>query len=139
VAPGTIDGGKELLRGEGYVVRSDKNWLAFEFSGTTDQGVTGNLLFDLETDLASAVSELYIRQYGDSIPFSGYRYGIRFDQNEAGLYDYATNELLAKYIWGISPSDEYYDEAGRTVTLKFRKELFDLKHLQDDKVMLLAY
>ena len=138
VMPGTIDDGKELLRGDGYAVRSNKQWLGFEFTAPAGEAVTGNLLFDLEAALEGAVSELYIKQYRDSIPFVGYRHGIRFDQNEVGLYDYATNELLAKYIWGISPSEEYYDEVGNVVTMKFRKELFDLKQLKADKVLLLA-
>ncbi len=139
VLPGAIADGEELLRGDGFVVQSDKHWLAFEFSGTAENALTGNLLFDQEAALQGAISELYVKQYRDSIPFEGYRRGIRFDQNEVGLYDYATSELLAKYIWGISPSEEYFDEARNVVTVKFRKELFDLKRLQADKVRMLAH
>jgi len=139
VFPGTIADGDEILRGVGYVVRGDDDWLAFEFERPAGQSVTGNLLFDSEESLQSANSELFAKQYSDKGAFEGYRYGIRYDQNEVGLYDYATGLLLAKYIWGITPSDDYFDEAQNRVTMKFRRALFDKNHLKADLIKLLDY
>ena len=50
---------------------------------------------------------------------------MRFDRNEAGLYDYATNQLVAKYIWGITPSEEYFNAEQHTISIKFRKSLLN--------------
>ena len=75
----------------------------------------------MTTELKGTLSSLFESHYRDSSQFEGYRYGIRFDQNEAGLYDYATNTLVAKYIWGITPSDDYYDKQGNKIYLKWKK------------------
>jgi hypothetical protein len=62
----------------------------------------------------------------------GYRFAVRFDRNEVGLYDYATSHMLAKYIWGISPSTDYYDEADNIVRFRFSCELVDAKKPHKD-------
>ena len=66
---------------------------------------------------------MFIEQYRSEIPFEGHRYGVRFDANEAGLYDYATNMLLAKYIAGVDPSDDYIDQQNHKVAFRIRKNL----------------
>ena len=125
--PGKLDKGKSIAKGDGYQVREDGKWLGFEFTPTmTDDGkVSGNLLFAKADDLQENPSSLFEEQYQAKEPFEGYRYGVRFDQNEIGLYDYATNCLIAKYIWGVTPSDDYLDKDKGTVTVKFSKWLFD--------------
>jgi len=80
---------------------------------------------------------LFAKQYSGGSVFEGYRYGIRYDQNEVGLYDYATGQLLAKYIWGITPSDEYFDEPNNRVMVKFRSALIDNDFLQAGQIKLL--
>jgi len=87
--------------------------------------VKGSLLFSHDKRLDGKPSVLFTEQFDDRRPFEGYRYAVRFDENEAGLYDYATNRLLAKYIWGISPSEEYFDRESRTIAVKFRRDLVD--------------
>lgn len=119
---GVVEGAKTTLEGDGYTVSATKDWICFEF--TRDTGaVHGNLLFSLDQRMVGKRSHLFEEQYGVTQPFEGYRYGVRFDQNEAGLYDYATNELVAKYIWGITPSEEYFDQSARTVKIRFRADL----------------
>ncbi|MFH1686408.1 MAG: hypothetical protein ABIE70_02665 [bacterium] len=137
VLPGVLADGKTALESDGYRIVADKEWLGFEFTRPTGTAATGNLLFGKDERLVGGGSELYLKQYQDAMPFEGYRFGIRFDQYEVGLYDYATDHLLAKYIWGITPSDEYYDEATNRVTVRFRKDLFDTDMLNKTKDCLL--
>ena len=119
---GAITGAKEIVSEDRLVVTQNKEWVCFEIVGDTG-AVQGNVLFLKDARLAGGRSHLFEEQYGFAQPFDGYRYGVRFDQNEAGLYDYATNELVAKYIWGITPSDEYFDPANRTIRIRFRADL----------------
>ena len=124
--PGGLANGKTLLDDGRVTVTQDKEWVAFRFS--FDSSVTapaGNLLFAPESALVGQTSFLFTSQYEGQVPFEGHRYGVRFDQYEAGLYDYASNQLVAKYIWGITPSDAYYDSSGRTITVRFRKTLMN--------------
>jgi hypothetical protein len=113
--------GAVLIKGDGFTATSDRDWLNFEFSVDTTAH-DGALLFGADKRLQGAHSYLWDEQNRDE-PFSGYRYAVRFDQNEAGLYDYATNELLAKYIFGISPSEGYFDPATQKVKISFRTSL----------------
>ena len=104
-------------------VYDDGEWLAFEFSmAPGDSLCQGNLVFGPDKSLEGQVSLLFENQYGDDRKFDGYRFGVRFDQNEAGLYDYASNLLLAKYISGISPSEGYFDAEQKKVAVRFRKD-----------------
>ena len=66
---------------------------------------------------------MFDEQHQGPEPLTGYRYSIRFDANEAGLYDFATNRLLGKFINGLTPSDDYFSAKGGGIAVKFRKEL----------------
>ena len=123
IRPGSLAKGKELLKGDNYVVRADKHWLGFEFTFEPEQDISGNLMFGFDERLAAVSSVLFGEQYGVATNVDGYRFGVRFDRNEVGLYDYATSHLMAKYIWGITPSDDYFDEANNRITLMLRKDL----------------
>jgi len=82
---------------------------------------------------------LFNEQYEGAMPFEGYRYGLRFDTNEAGLYDYVTNQLVAKYIWGITPSDDYKNAEGTSIAVKFRKSLCEKAIPSEGSYKLLSY
>lgn len=123
--PGADNNGKELLAGNTYKVTEHKDWLSFVFTGNGDGPVKGNLLFGYKGDLDGQQSMLFQEQYLGQEPFEGYRFGVRYDENEVGLYDYATNQLVAKYIWGISPSPDYFDADSKTVTVRFKRDLVD--------------
>ncbi len=123
---GVGDRKQTLIKDGREVVYDDGDWLAFEFAADPkDTLCQGNLVFGLVDGLKGQVSMLFENQYGDKQKFQGYRFGLRFDQNEAGLYDYATNLLLAKYICGISPSEGYFDAGQKKVTVRFRKTAFN--------------
>jgi hypothetical protein len=113
---------RKILQEGRATVYDDGDWLSFEFEvAPGDTLCQGNLVFEPVPDLKGQVSLLFENQYGDKQKFEGYRLGIRFDQNEAGLYDYVTNLLLAKYICGISPSEGYFDPNQKKVAVRFRK------------------
>jgi hypothetical protein len=135
--PGGLTKGKERLRQDGVVVSDDKQWLALEFTWPAGVQPAANLLFGPVPGLSGQYSVLFDEQYGGSIPFEGYRWGVRLDKNEAGLYDYVTNQLVAKYIWGITPSDEYFDSQNNRVRIKIRKSLLDKQMPKANEVKLL--
>jgi len=121
-APGRLDDGKVILSGENFTISKNKHWLAFEFPGNKDTLFQGSLFFGRDKRLEGENSPLFEEQFQGSQPFDGYRYAVRFDRNEAGLYDYGTNELVAKFIWGITPLEGYYDAAANCITIKFKTE-----------------
>ena len=62
--------------------------------------------------------------FGRHLPFvqyTGQRYGIGFTKNEAGLYDYATDNLLAKYVLSFWPSDVYWNPWEWTIRFRLDK------------------
>ena len=121
IMPGNSGKGKELISDKGFVVKNNGEWLEFEFDAGTE--TKGNLLFGQIDSSRAAISAMFIEQYRNEIPFEGYRYGVRFDANEAGLYDYATNTLLAKYIAGVDPSEAYINPDSHKVLFRVRKNL----------------
>jgi hypothetical protein len=131
----------EVIYEDDWVTVGDNgDWVSFVFTGKPEDTLCqGNLLFDRMDRLDEGLSSLYDAQYGNDVPYEGYRYGVRYDQNEIGLYDYATNQLLAKYIWGITPSDEYFDPERKTISVRFRKDVIDGRLPGADAVRLLPY
>ncbi|MEA1979446.1 MAG: hypothetical protein U9N54_00530 [candidate division Zixibacteria bacterium] len=124
ILPGKIKKGNKLFENDFFTITENKNWIGFECKAQKEGDVTGNILFQHQNNLDSISSALFEEQYSRRQLFEGFRFGVRYDQNEAGLYDYGTNHLLAKYIWGISPSDKYFDKEKRVVNIKMKKILF---------------
>jgi hypothetical protein len=122
IKPGAIADGDELFTNDRVTIRENGDWLSFEFNGGESQPA-GNLLFGHDTRLENVRSLAFDEQYQDSVVFGGYRFGIRYDTNEAGLYDYVSNQLVAKYIWGITPSEDYYDQSTQQIAISLRKDL----------------
>jgi hypothetical protein len=123
ILPGGIEDGKPLLERDGLLVLSNKEWLAFEFSAESSQPLEGNLLFGYDQRFADGSTVMFEEQYQGKQPFEGFRFGVRFDRNEVGLYDYAANQVVAKYIWSITPSDLYYDPEHNKISVKLKKSL----------------
>ncbi len=138
-SPGGLSDGRDVAQTEQLAIRENQDWLGVTYTTNGSEPPTGNLLFSKDDNLAGQRSILFEEQYQGAMEFEGYRYGLRFDVNEAGLYDYVTNQLLAKYIWGITPSDDYKNEAGTSIAVRFRKELCDVISLGEGEYKLLAY
>jgi hypothetical protein len=138
--PGAGETSRVLVENDRVTVGDSGDWISFVFTALPEDTLCqGNLLFDKIGLFDGQSSSLYDSQYGSDIPFEGYRYGVRYDQNEIGLYDYATNLLVAKYIWGITPSDDYFDAEAKTISIRFRKSVFDGRLPEPDEIELLSY
>ncbi|MEW5994581.1 MAG: hypothetical protein AB1744_09310 [Candidatus Zixiibacteriota bacterium] len=122
IAPGASGRTRLIVQGDGFVVSDDGDWLVFEFSSSTSSLPAGNLLFGRDSRF-DGVTAMFLEQYGAGRQQETFRYGVRFDSVEAGLYDYATNQLVAKYILGITPSEDYYDPDHNKITFRLRKSL----------------
>ena len=74
-------------------------------------------------------SRLYSEQFPDD-PYSGQVVGIVFDSLEAGVYDYRTDMLLAKFASGFSQGESIWDPANRVIQFRVDKRIvpLDLKH-----------
>ena len=70
-----------------------------------------------------AASVMFSQHVPDGEKLGGYRYAIRVDSNEAGVYDYATSHLLGKIINSLAPSPEYYNEENHKLAFRFKKSL----------------
>jgi len=121
--PGLADRGKVVIDDERVRVRFDGDWISLEFNGDDTAPPVGNLFFGHDAGLDGVGSELFDEQYRDGQTYNGYRWGVRFDGNEAGLYDYLTNRLIAKYIFGITPSDDYIDADNNTIRVRYSADL----------------
>ena len=122
IKPGALAKGDKVLSNDRVIIKENGDWMSFEFKGGESQPA-GNLLFGHDKRLVDAHSFSFDEQYPDSVSFDGYRFGIRYDTNEAGLYDYVSNQLVAKYIWGITPSEDYYDQSTQRIAISLRKDL----------------
>ncbi len=127
LTPGIDNAKKEIYNANGVIIREDKKFYNFEISSLTKDTVAGNILFDRQQVLAGKISSLFNEQYKLEKEFLGYRFGIRYDRNEVGVYDYATNHLIAKYIWSLNPSDKYFDDAKHKIYFKVMKKVLPLK------------
>lgn len=136
--PGILEGGKTILSDSQMTVTRSGDWLCFTATFPAGSQPTGNLLFGRDKELDQTTSMLFEEQYRGGEPFDGYRFGVRFDGNEVGVYDYATSELLAKYIFGISPSPDYYNQAENRITFRIDRALVDNKEPSKNDFKLLG-
>ena len=127
MTPGINSKGKEIFNSQGVVITADKEFYNFAISANQQDTVQGNLIFHKMENLQNTRSTLFEEQYKLDQKYIGYQYGVRYDQNEVGVYDYATNHLLAKYIWSLKPSDSYYSEKDHKLYFKFKKDVLPLE------------
>ena len=122
-AAGVPKPGKALFSDQHNAVSVDGDWLCFTVQADSGANPHGSFFFYKNAKFGASKSQLFDEQFQGSVPFEGYRYGVRVDQNEAGVYDYAANALVGKFILGISGSEGYYDTTSNVVTVRFRKSL----------------
>lgn len=119
--PGRAGRGRTLVDENGVRVSEYRRWVSVAVSSQSELPA-GNIVFGYDDRLVGVRSLLFEEQYGGKT-LAGYRWGIRFDGNEAGLYDYGSNQLIGKYIFGITPSDEYRDEQAHAIYVKYLIDL----------------
>jgi hypothetical protein len=119
IYPGKVATQKDILNDSGLTLSLSDRWLQVLFHPDSSSKIEIGLIFGKNAALADKNSSLYNEQYKTGHPFAGYRYGIRIDKNEIGLYDYATNQLLAKYVHDFNPNPGYYDSTANNYTAYF--------------------
>ncbi len=122
-APGHTKQERVVFQNGDVTVAIFERWVSLSFANGETVPPTGNLLFGYDERLKGQRSILFEEQYKGAMEFPGYRWGIRYDGNEAGLYDYGTNQLVGKYIFGITPSEEYLAKDGRVIQLRYLVDL----------------
>jgi hypothetical protein len=120
---GVTSKGKTLFADQHDTLTLDGDWL--NFTVVADSGVLphASFLFFKKDSFGGQKSRLFYEHFRDEVPFEGYRYGVRVDQNEAGVYDYAANLLTGKFILGINGTEHYYDPDHNKVTVRFKRNL----------------
>jgi hypothetical protein len=109
----------------------------------TIQSSAANILFEIEAGVRDPNGVILV---GDSTPpiessyssrlftrhlphaeYQGERYGIWFTDQEAGVYDYHTNILVAKYVRTFSPGMGYWDPDHQVIRFYLNKDLLQDK------------
>ncbi len=129
--PGTSGGGEfiSMLIGENTSITVYETDDTYEFIVQSDIVVpAGLILINFQRHPVSATyrSNLFSEQFPNH-EYSGYEYGIKFDVNEVGLYNYLTNSLEAKYVAAFSPEKYYRDEKSSTIRFNLKKSAIDIE------------
>ncbi len=125
VFPGGVKTNKRLIDDSGLVVSRSDDWIQIEYTAPAGTKPDLVLFFGTSDKLQGKKSSLRTEQYKDDAMLAGYRFSIRVDKNEIGLYDYATNQLAAKYVYDFDPDDDYYDKDKNRMTTYFDIKLLD--------------
>jgi len=99
----------------------------YVFQIKLESGSVGGALV-LTVNSISIDSQYQSRFFKEQFPDKNYQgeiYGIQFSEGECGLYDYQTNMLLAKYVAGFTPNQNYWDSDARIITFGLDKKLLD--------------
>lgn len=83
------------------------------------------LLKDRRRDINANYRSWQFNEQLGNYPYDGSRYGIAFDQGETGLYDYYTNTLKAKYVYGFTPLPGYWNPDTKIISFSLDRLLFD--------------
>ncbi len=129
--PGTSGSGELIskLSGECTSIIVNETDDTYEFIVQSDiVAPVGLILINIQRQPFSATyrSNLFSEQF-PNYEYSGYKYGIKFDVNEVGLYNYLTNSLEAKYVAAFSPDENYWDEKSSTIRYNLRKSAIDIE------------
>lgn len=125
IFPGKVATDREIINEKGLIISVSDKWLMVSYSATSGQSQEASLLFDQPERLKDKKSDLFDEQYGETEIYTGYRFGIRLDMNEIGLYDYATNQLKAKYVYNFAPDPGYYDSTSNEINAYLDISLLD--------------
>lgn len=125
ISPGGLSGGKTIFKDDSVMVAIADKSLQVEALADSAGKVDFSLLFGFDSTMAGKVSSIFEEHFPLGKSFEGYRFGIRMDKNEAGLYDYFGNQLLAKYVYDFDPSPEYFDRGANKFAIHFDLRLLD--------------
>ena len=115
--------------GNEFVITEDSKYYYFEARGERAGSTVGFFLNDPKRFNEPAYrSRLYSEQFPKQ-RYDGQMVGIVFDSLEAGVYDYRTDMLLAKFASGFSQGESIWDAEHRVVRFRVDKNIMpiDLK------------
>lgn len=108
-------------------ISADKSRLFFEVR-SKGKSTHGLILIDPPggQSFAGYRSRLFAKQ-APGVTYNGALFGIEFSAEEAGLYAYDTDVLLAKYLASFDFSPNYWDESNHILRFNLDKSLLPLK------------
>jgi hypothetical protein len=119
-----------------------ENSYLFEIHATTDIPKGMILMKDKSSSgkgHESLTENYQSKLFAEHLPNARYDsevYGIQFSADEAGLYNYYTDTLVAKYISSFSPSNEYWNSEERVMRFRLEKSALNQK-ISDFQIRLL--
>jgi hypothetical protein len=125
IHPGDVKTNEVLVSDGGLTLSVSDRWLKVEYQSDTEIKPEVDILFGKMSTLEGKSSMLFNEQYQYRREYQGYRYGIRLDMNETGLYDYATNQIKAKFIDDPVDKSAYFDIKRNRISAYFDKGLLD--------------
>jgi hypothetical protein len=109
----------------GLVLSISDNQINVDFISNDTLNYNIALLFGLDSNLKDKTSKLFKAQFGQKKEFKGYRWGLVLDQNEIGLYDYATNGIIAKFINDVTSVSDYFNNDEKRIRASFDQNLVE--------------
>jgi hypothetical protein len=119
IYPGTVEAKRILIDQEGVAISCSDKWIQVSYQ-PNDSGMTEvSVLFDEVPEMHGKSSVLFAEQFKGIRDYTGFRFGLKMDKNEIGLYDYATNQIVAKYIDNIESGSGYFAPESNKITAYF--------------------
>jgi len=125
INPGSIKTDEEIINENGLMVSVSNKWIKIEYQADKDIEPNVSLLFNKDSAMDNKTSMLFLEQNKNKVEYNGYRYGIKLDKNEIGLYDFAANLIKAKYVDDFDSDTDYYDNSNNKITAYFDISLLD--------------
>ncbi len=132
IRAGINGSGNEIISDSGLKISLDDNNLRVEYKPENDTLPSCTFLFGRTEALNGKTSLLFKEQFRGPISHDNFRYGIRMDKNEIGLYDYATNRIMAKFVDRPDIKSDYYDSDKNRLAASINLKVFN-KILPDKK------
>lgn len=137
IRPGDVRTDQVLINENGLMISTSTEWLKIEYEVGKGADPKISLLFNKVSEMDGKISMLYLEQHKNDTAYAGYRYGIHLDKNEIGLYDYAANLIIAKYVDDFTTDTDYYDEATNKIVAYLDINLLDAALPGDGKYLIL--
>jgi hypothetical protein len=98
---------------------------SYIFQISTDETFTGGVILfnDIDININQGYKSWLFAEQIPAYDYNGEMFGIQFSADEVGLYNYFTNILLAKYVAGFTPDENFRNQAEKSWRFSFKKEL----------------
>jgi hypothetical protein len=124
------------LTGKSFRITVDSSFYYFEVKGERAGSRVGFFVLDSAQFLEGVYrSRLFSDQFPEEA-YDGQIMGVVFDSLEAGVYDYRTDMLLAKFASGFSQGESMWDSKGRVIRFRVAKSILPLELNHGNKLMI---